>query len=105
MPSSTFCFCILSQHKLDIVHCDLKCSNMVLDKRGPEGVLKIIDFGESMIVDPKEMYDHSVGTIHFVMFAHVFMLSFSVLYVHCKHSGSSVRVSSSSHHILHSTTI
>lgn len=53
-------------HKLNIVHRDLKCNNIVFDKPGPNGVLKIIDFGGSKIVDPMTMYSDCVGTIHFV---------------------------------------
>lgn len=53
-------------HKLNIVHRDLKCNNLVFDKPGLKGVLKVIDFGESIIVDPMKMYDECIGTIHFV---------------------------------------
>jgi len=53
-------------HKINVVHRDLKCNNIVFDKPGIEGTLKLIDFGESKIVDPEEMYNECIGTIHFV---------------------------------------
>jgi len=53
-------------HQIDIVHRDLKCSNIVFSHRGKGGVLKIIDFGESIVVDPERKYNSIVGTIHYM---------------------------------------
>ena len=53
-------------HSLDIVHRDLKCQNLVFDKRGSTGRLQVIDFGESIRVFRKLQYNEFVGTIHYV---------------------------------------
>merc|ERR1719242_810492 len=53
-------------HSLDIVHLDLKCQNVMFDVKGPDGVLKIIDFGGSMIVDDDGHYNSESGTIHYI---------------------------------------
>ena len=53
-------------HSLDIVHRDLKCQNLVFDKRGSAGRLQVIDFGESMRVFGHRQYNEFVGTIHYV---------------------------------------
>eukprot|EP00485_Elphidium_margaritaceum_P001745 CAMPEP_0202694468 /NCGR_PEP_ID=MMETSP1385-20130828/8324_1 /ASSEMBLY_ACC=CAM_ASM_000861 /TAXON_ID=933848 /ORGANISM="Elphidium margaritaceum" /LENGTH=732 /DNA_ID=CAMNT_0049350321 /DNA_START=25 /DNA_END=2223 /DNA_ORIENTATION=- len=53
-------------HELNIVHRDLKAQNMVFDEKGPEGVLKIIDFGDSLCVEEEKTYAEFVGTIHYV---------------------------------------
>ena len=56
----------------------LYSNNIVFDRKGTEGVLKIIDFGESLIVDPEGMYEECVGTIHFVSLSHnLFLCSMS----------------------------
>ena len=39
-------------HNNDIVHRDLKCKNIVFDRPGKKGVLKIIDFGLSEHIKP-----------------------------------------------------
>lgn len=53
-------------HELDIVHRDLKAQNMVFDKHGKDGVLQLIDFGDSKHVKENETYNEFVGTIHYV---------------------------------------
>ena len=53
-------------HELGIVHRDLKAQNMVFDKRGGDGVLELIDFGDCKMVKDKEIYNEFVGTIHYV---------------------------------------
>merc|ERR1712216_346641 len=53
-------------HSLNIVHRDLKLHNMVFDKNGIDGVLQLIDFGDSKIVNEKRKYSKFVGTIHYV---------------------------------------
>lgn len=47
-------------HRRNVVHCDLKPSNVMLD---PDGVAKIIDFGLARVVSDGELADHTpVGT-------------------------------------------
>ena len=51
-------------HSKAIVHRDLKPSNMVFDKKGKNGIIKIIDFGTSEIVIDDDLYTaERVGTI------------------------------------------
>merc|ERR1712228_533181 len=38
-------------HSLNIAHRDIKCQNLVFDKQGKNGIVKIIDFGNSEIID------------------------------------------------------
>ena len=53
-------------HSLDIVHRDLKCDNLMFDRKGSSGRLQIIDFGESLMVQSGRKYADFVGTIHYV---------------------------------------
>eukprot|EP00485_Elphidium_margaritaceum_P001610 CAMPEP_0202689094 /NCGR_PEP_ID=MMETSP1385-20130828/4437_1 /ASSEMBLY_ACC=CAM_ASM_000861 /TAXON_ID=933848 /ORGANISM="Elphidium margaritaceum" /LENGTH=633 /DNA_ID=CAMNT_0049344181 /DNA_START=36 /DNA_END=1937 /DNA_ORIENTATION=+ len=53
-------------HSLNIVHRDLKAQNVVFDREGLGGCLKIIDFGDSKIIQPDRIYSEFVGTIHYV---------------------------------------
>ena len=53
-------------HSLGIAYRDLKATNMVFDKAGSEGVLQLIDFGDSQEVQDKSVYQDFVGTIHYV---------------------------------------
>ena len=53
-------------HSLDVVHQDLKCQNMVFNKKGLAGRLQIIDFGESLVAQKQRVYTNFVGTIHYV---------------------------------------
>ena len=56
-------------HRNNIVHRDLKCKNIVFDRPGKDGVLKIIDFGLSGIVNKhneNEMDDNFYGTLFYL---------------------------------------
>ena len=54
-------------HKLHIVHRDLKCKNIVFDRPGKNGILKIIDFGESeYIQDDNAKDDKFCGSLHYL---------------------------------------
>ena len=55
-------------HSINIVHRDIKACNMVFDKAGSNGVLQLIDFGDSQVVQEKSVYQDFVGTIHYVEF-------------------------------------
>jgi len=49
-------------HSLDVVHQDLKLSNLVFTRPGVLGELKVIDVGDSIVVDDDKTYHHFVGT-------------------------------------------
>ncbi len=53
-------------HQRDIVHRDLKFMNMVLDGEGDDAVLKVIDFGDSLVVDDDADYNELAGTLYFL---------------------------------------
>ena len=53
-------------YRLGIAHRDLKCQNIVFDRPGKEGVLQIIDFGASEILEDHKEYNDLVGTIHYL---------------------------------------
>ena len=53
-------------HQRDIVHRDLKLMNMVLDGEGDDAVLKLIDFGDSLVVEDDGDYNELVGTLYFL---------------------------------------
>ena len=53
-------------HNKGIVHRDLKLNNMVFDKLGDDGILKIIDFGDSDIVNDNKSYKELVGTLYYL---------------------------------------
>ena len=53
-------------HKNNIVHRDLKPENLLLDKPGPDGTLKIIDFGTSTIFTNKSALKHRCGTCYYI---------------------------------------
>lgn len=63
-------------HSKQIVHRDLKASNIVLSHTGDDAVVKIIDFGDSEIVHDDKVYTDFVGTVHYVcdymLFEHLF---------------------------------
>jgi len=49
-------------HSRNIVHQDLKLINLVFSKPGLNGILKVIDVGDSMIVDDDKTYYRFAGT-------------------------------------------
>jgi calcium-dependent protein kinase len=53
-------------HKNNIVHRDLKPENLLLDKEGPDAVLKVVDFGTSAIFDTKKQMTHKYGTAYYI---------------------------------------
>jgi len=53
-------------HSKQIVHRDLKASNIVLSHDGDDAVVKIIDFGDSEIVHDDKVYTDFVGTVHYM---------------------------------------
>jgi len=59
-------------HKNNIIHCDIKLSNMGLHKESEdsEGVLKLFDFGLSVFIDSeiegKAHLDKSIGTFGYM---------------------------------------
>jgi len=53
-------------HSKQIVHRDLKASNIVLSHPGDDAVVKIIDFGDSEIVHDDHVYTDFVGTVHYM---------------------------------------
>ena len=51
-------------HKNGIVHRDLKPENLVFDRKGPDGTLKIIDFGTSENISrSKNLIKPALGTV------------------------------------------
>lgn len=48
-------------HELGIVHRDIKPENLLLTTRGPDGILKLADFGISKILS-EEMLSTNCGT-------------------------------------------
>lgn len=57
---------IQHMHSKKIVHRDLKAANIVFSHPGIGGILKIIDFGESLMIEDNETNSDCVGTIHYV---------------------------------------
>jgi len=53
-------------HDRNIVHRDIKLNNMVFDKPGDDAILKIIDFGDSDIVEDHKSYKELVGTLYYL---------------------------------------
>ena len=54
-------------HKMNIVHRDIKCENLIFDKEGSNGNVKIIDFGNSEIIkNPKQIDKILIGSLHYL---------------------------------------
>ena len=53
-------------HACNIVHRDLKPENLVLDQKGPDAIIKIIDFGTSKVFDPKKKMKQAIGTPYYI---------------------------------------
>ena len=50
-------------HKRNIVHRDLKPENVVFTGEGLDSTLKVIDFGRSKILEPKEKITEKAGSV------------------------------------------
>eukprot|EP00485_Elphidium_margaritaceum_P019926 CAMPEP_0202728722 /NCGR_PEP_ID=MMETSP1385-20130828/185768_1 /ASSEMBLY_ACC=CAM_ASM_000861 /TAXON_ID=933848 /ORGANISM="Elphidium margaritaceum" /LENGTH=539 /DNA_ID=CAMNT_0049394973 /DNA_START=1257 /DNA_END=2876 /DNA_ORIENTATION=- len=54
-------------HQHHIVHRDIKCQNLIFDKTGKDGVVKIIDFGNSeLITNPNGIDNALIGSLHYL---------------------------------------
>ena len=54
-------------HKKHFVHRDLKCENIVFDRPGKDGILKIIDFGMSEYINnPQDEDNNMCGTVWYM---------------------------------------
>jgi calcium-dependent protein kinase len=53
-------------HSKHIVHRDLKAKNLMLDKSNPEGVVKLINFGQSKILTSDEKIEQNIGDVLYV---------------------------------------
>mmetsp|Transcript_15219 Transcript_15219/g.2535 ORF Transcript_15219/g.2535 Transcript_15219/m.2535 type:complete len:120 (-) Transcript_15219:133-492(-) len=60
MSAITYC------HRAGIVHRDLKPENLLLENDRDDALLKVIDFGESMKVSPKEIMTKRTGTAYYI---------------------------------------
>lgn len=63
------CYCrqVLSAlaycHERAIVHRDVKMENLVLESKGNEAQIKLIDFGEAVKLEPGQILTEPVGTV------------------------------------------
>ena len=53
-------------HACNVVHRDIKPENLILDKKGPDAIIKIIDFGTSQVFDPKKKMRQSYGSPYYI---------------------------------------
>ena len=53
-------------HSHNIVHRDLKPENLILDHKGEDGVIKVIDFGTSQVFDPNKKMKAAMGTPYYI---------------------------------------
>ena len=53
-------------HKIGIVHRDLKPENLLLERRSPNSLLKIIDFGASVFTFESEILTKRYGTSYYI---------------------------------------
>lgn len=53
-------------HANNIVHRDLKPENLLLDGKGPTALIKVIDFGTSMVFDPGMRMKQTYGTPYYI---------------------------------------
>eukprot|EP00485_Elphidium_margaritaceum_P016065 CAMPEP_0202728460 /NCGR_PEP_ID=MMETSP1385-20130828/185637_1 /ASSEMBLY_ACC=CAM_ASM_000861 /TAXON_ID=933848 /ORGANISM="Elphidium margaritaceum" /LENGTH=623 /DNA_ID=CAMNT_0049394709 /DNA_START=25 /DNA_END=1897 /DNA_ORIENTATION=- len=60
-------FGIEHMHQHHIVHRDIKCENLIFDKTGKDGVVKIIDFGNSELITNANAIDNAlIGSLHYL---------------------------------------
>ena len=53
-------------HQRGIIHRDLKPENLLLDKRSPNAILKVIDFGASGLINESEHLKARFGTSYYI---------------------------------------
>ena len=53
-------------HSNNIVHRDIKLENLVLESHSPDALLKLIDFGISVIQNPRKKLRNRKGTISYL---------------------------------------
>lgn len=53
-------------HSNNVVHCDLKPENLMLESNDPSACVKVIDFGTSQMCDPLQKLDHMAGTPYYI---------------------------------------
>lgn len=53
-------------HKRGIIHRDLKPENLLLDRRSPNAILKVIDFGASGLINESEHLKVRFGTSYYI---------------------------------------
>ncbi|GLI66227.1 hypothetical protein VaNZ11_009966 [Volvox africanus] len=52
-------------HSKGIAHLDIKPENLMFDSEGASGVLKVLDFGSSVFVQPNETVRNAFGTVRY----------------------------------------
>ncbi|MEW5302698.1 MAG: hypothetical protein WDW36_005452 [Sanguina aurantia] len=52
-------------HSRGIAHMDIKPENIMFDSEGADGILKVIDFGSSVYVQPNEAVREAFGTVRY----------------------------------------
>jgi calcium-dependent protein kinase len=50
-------------HKKNIIHRDLKPGNILFESLSAEGTIKVIDFGRSKFLKPKQQVNECVGSV------------------------------------------
>jgi serine/threonine protein kinase len=53
-------------HDQNIVHRDIKLGNIMLDKKGDDGKIVVIDWGSAIKLNPHQLYSKIVGTLHYM---------------------------------------
>ncbi|KAG2443965.1 hypothetical protein HXX76_002304 [Chlamydomonas incerta] len=56
---------VAHMHGKGIAHLDIKPENIMFDSEGANGVLKVLDFGSSMFVQPNETVRNAFGTVRY----------------------------------------
>lgn len=66
-------------HSKNVVHRDLKPNNMVFDREGKDGMLKLIDFGTSEIVSDSKTYPYEQVSFP-IIFTFILIIIFSIIF-------------------------
>lgn len=56
-------------HKMNVVHRDLKPENILFKTSSAESTIKVIDFGRSKFLKPKEKITECAGSVNYVTIA------------------------------------